>query len=106
MIKRFKKKAQSTAEYAILISLVVGAALAMQHEVRRALQARIHDAAEDFVYDSEGRTLQYEPQSGTKTRNTTAYQDISEIFVEDSEQEDFYTKDAGSDTTFSSNVSQ
>ena len=34
------KKAQNTAEYAILIALVVGAVIAMQSYVQRGLQAR------------------------------------------------------------------
>ncbi len=41
MFKIFKnKKAQSTAEYAILIALVVGAVVAMQTYVKRGIQAR------------------------------------------------------------------
>ncbi len=41
MFKIFKnKRAQSTAEYAILIALVVGAVVAMQTYVKRGIQAR------------------------------------------------------------------
>ncbi len=39
------KKAQNTAEYAILISLVVAGIIAMQTFAQRAIQARIRDAA-------------------------------------------------------------
>lgn len=56
------RRAQSTAEYAILLSLVVAAAMGIQNEVRRAIQSRIHDAAMEL---SDGR--QYEPASGVKT---------------------------------------
>ncbi len=57
------KKAQNTAEYAILISLVVAGIIAMQTYAQRALQARVRDAS---VYMSEqtngiGGTAQYEP---------------------------------------------
>jgi len=57
------KKAQNTAEYAILISLVVAGIIAMQTYAQRALQARVHDAS---VYMANatgelGSTLQYEP---------------------------------------------
>lgn len=47
MLKRlFKsKKAQNTAEYAILISLVVAGIVAMQTYAQRALQARVKDAS-------------------------------------------------------------
>jgi len=64
------KKAQSTAEYAILISVIVGAALAMQVYIKRSLQAKIHDAgialsetSGDINGDGVvlGTTKQYEP---------------------------------------------
>ncbi|MCD4780109.1 MAG: hypothetical protein K8S27_06115 [Candidatus Omnitrophica bacterium] len=62
--KLFKnKKAQNTAEYAILISLVVAGIIAMQTYAQRALQARVKDAAK-FMSDSTtdmGTTMQYEP---------------------------------------------
>jgi uncharacterized protein (UPF0333 family) len=38
------KKAQSTAEYAILIGIVIAAVIGMQTWVSRSLKARIHDA--------------------------------------------------------------
>ena len=106
MLLKSKKKglAQSTAEYAILLSLVVAAALAMQHEVRRALQARMHDAAEDFINESGGSTFQYEPQMGNKNRSTTADQTITEEYVDSSNQIEFYRKDGNSQTDFDSNI--
>ncbi len=57
------KKAQNTAEYAILISLVVAGIIAMQTYAQRALQARVRDAS---VYmksetSSLGNSVQYEP---------------------------------------------
>lgn len=64
------KKAQSTAEYAILISVIVGAALAMQVYIKRSLQAKMHDAgvaltevSADITGDGVtlGTTKQYEP---------------------------------------------
>ena len=39
------KKAQNTAEFALLISLVVAGVIAMQTYAQRALQSRIRDAA-------------------------------------------------------------
>ncbi|MCK9614616.1 MAG: hypothetical protein M0R48_03825 [Candidatus Omnitrophica bacterium] len=56
------RKAQSTAEYAILLSLVVAAAMGIQAEVKRAIQARIHDAAMVLSNNQE-----YEPTTGIKT---------------------------------------
>ena len=57
------KKAQNTAEYAILISLVVAGIIAMQTYAQRALQARVRDAAHYLqnATNDLGSTLQYEP---------------------------------------------
>jgi uncharacterized protein (UPF0333 family) len=59
------KKAQNTAEYAILISLVVAGIIAMQTYAQRALQARVRDAsvylANKTGIQGMGNTLQYEP---------------------------------------------
>ena len=57
------KKAQNTAEYAILIALVVAAIIAMQTYAQRALQARVRDASQ-FMTDATngiGTSAQYEP---------------------------------------------
>jgi Flp pilus assembly pilin Flp len=57
------KKAQNTAEYAILISLVVAGIIAMQTYAQRALQARVRDAGKYLAAQttSLGTTVQYEP---------------------------------------------
>lgn len=57
------KKAQNTAEYALLIALVVAAVIAMQTYAQRTLQARIRDASNYLVTQTTamGRTGQYEP---------------------------------------------
>jgi len=49
MIK-MNKKGQNTAEYAILIGLVIAGAFAMQTYVKRGVQGRVHDAS-DRYYD-------------------------------------------------------
>lgn len=46
MLKSLGKKAQTTAEYAILIALVVGAIVAMQVYVRRGIQGRVRNAVD------------------------------------------------------------
>lgn len=43
------ERAQSTAEYAIVIALVLGALVGMQTYVRRAINARIADASDDVL---------------------------------------------------------
>jgi len=57
------KKAQNTAEYAILISLVVAGIIAMQTYAQRALQARVRDASQHLatLTSNLGDTVQYEP---------------------------------------------
>ena len=67
MLRNFFKnrKAQNTAEYALLIALVVAGIVAMQQYAQRALQARVRDAsvymATSTAVNTMGNTLQYEP---------------------------------------------
>ncbi len=59
---RLMRKGQSTAEYAIVIGLVIAAAVAMQVYVKRSIQGKMKDAA-DYNDDSATMltTKQYEP---------------------------------------------
>ena len=74
------KKAQNTAEYAILISLVVAGIIAMQTYAQRALQARVRDAGQYLKTQTTtlGTTVQYEPYylstNYTVTRNESETQ--------------------------------
>lgn len=64
MLRLFRsKKAQTTAEYAILIGLVVAALIAMQTYVKRGLQGRMRDASDSLTAGTSGigSTNQYEP---------------------------------------------
>jgi len=73
------KKGQNTAEYAILIALIIAAAVGMQTYVKRGLQGRIHEAVKHTgtAQDVGGATLnfsgnQYEPyyaESATKVKS-------------------------------------
>jgi uncharacterized protein (UPF0333 family) len=63
-----KKKAQTMAEYAILIALVITAVVAMRLYVVRALQGRIHDAANQLT----DNTTQYEPYYLESSYNVTS----------------------------------
>ena len=82
------KKAQATAEYAILFAVVIGAAMGVQSYVKKALQARIYDAANQFITDTNGTTLQWEGVSGTKT---TTNQISNRYFTENVEADTPYT---------------
>jgi Tfp pilus assembly protein PilE len=73
------KKAQSTAEYALLIALVIAGVVAMQTYAQRALQARERDAVSFMVATTNklGNTVQYEPYytqtNYTVNRDTESY---------------------------------
>jgi len=56
-------KAQNTAEYALLIALVVAGIIAMQQYAQRALQARVRDAGTYMASTTNtiGTSVQYEP---------------------------------------------
>ncbi|MFC1675081.1 hypothetical protein ACFL1K_04280 [Candidatus Omnitrophota bacterium] len=60
-----KKKAQSTAEYAIIIGLVIAAAMAMQIYIGRSMKGSIKFALDKAVVagggEISGNTTQYEP---------------------------------------------
>jgi len=79
------RKGQSTAEYAILFAVVIAAAMGVQSYVKKALQARIYDAANDFVEATGGTTYQWE---GTESTKNTYNQTSSREFVEDYENQD------------------
>ncbi len=72
MIGKIGKKAQTTAEYAILIGLVVAAVLAMQVYVKRGLHGRMKDAVDSLQSGTSniGATTQYEPYYLNSTSNS------------------------------------
>lgn len=74
---KMNKRGQNTAEYAILIALVVAAVVAMQTYVKRGLQGGVKFA----VDKAGGNTSQYEPYYLQSSYNTTtsAFQDTEEM---------------------------
>ncbi|MCX5706989.1 MAG: hypothetical protein NTW13_04975 [Candidatus Omnitrophica bacterium] len=84
---RLMRKAQSTAEYAIVVGLVIAAAVAMQVYVKRGLQAKVK-AGVDYV-DTDASTVlgstaqnQYEPyymgSTFTSSRNASDTENAGE----------------------------
>jgi len=79
-MRRLGQRGQSTAEYAILIALVIGAVIAMQVFVKRGLQGRMKDATDSLTQVDgggllAGNTAQYEPyylQQDVTTTQTVA----------------------------------
>ena len=71
MITDKLRKGQSTAEYAIVIGLVIAAALAMQTYVKRGLQGHVKDAVDYNDPDASGQfgvgtgSPQFEPDYET-----------------------------------------
>jgi len=89
MFRRLGKRGQTTAEYAILIALVVGAAMAMQIYVKRGLQGRVKDVVDHTGAGGEvgNATLsfsaaQYEPyyvtSTGTTSQTATDTENVAE----------------------------
>ena len=97
------KKAQNTAEYAILISLVVAGIVAMQTYAQRALQARVKGAAK-YLSDQTnelGNTLQYEPYYLKSDYTTNSSDNETKLLDNDtiSTQADSRTTRIGNETT-------
>ena len=104
MIRFFNRRGQNTAEYAILIGVIVAAAIAMQIYVRRGMQARIKDAvdysmsADDEIFNNS----QYEPYYMDSSLETTSDSKSSEAMAQGGEItrdiENQYTKRTGTIT--------
>jgi len=96
------KKAQNTAEYAILISLVVAGIIAMQTYAQRALQSRVRDAGQYLQTQTStlGSTVQYEPYylstDYTVTRNEVTTQTLDLDVVKQEEDSTRTRADGGS----------
>lgn len=91
-------KAQSTAEYVIVLGLIVAAVIAMQTYVKRGFQGRIKDAV-DYVDQNEQNegvvnftTKQYEPyyleSSFSTERGSTETESLAEGGAVSRESED------------------
>ncbi len=81
MLRRLRK-GQSTAEYAIVIGLVIAAAVAMQVYVKRSIQGKMRDAADyndpDAIALGIGNSGQFEPNYAT-TQDMTSTRDATEV---------------------------
>ena len=85
MLKKLRNriKGQSTAEYAILIALVVAAVIAMQTYAKRALQAKVRDAVIYMKTQTNdlGNSIQYEPYYLESNAIISRSQDLSQVQV-------------------------
>ena len=96
MLKNIRnKKAQNTAEYAILIALVIGGVVAMQTYAQRALQARVRDTS-IYMTNAAGNQLGTHYQTGQ-------YEPYYSNSVEESDKSDTSTQ-SKSGTTLTTNT--
>lgn len=103
------KKAQNTAEYALLIALVVAGIVAMQSYAQRALQARVRDSAQYMASqtNSLGSSVQYEPYyqksdyQVTKNSMSKQVQDEGLVAMDSSNARQ---KNGSSETTYNASV--
>ncbi len=70
----FKRKGQSTVEYAMIIAVVVGGLLLMQHYVRRGISGRYKSSSDDLGE-------QFDPSSYSANFNVTQKSNVSQTLV-------------------------
>lgn len=85
-----KTKAQSTAEYAILIGLVVATIIGIQTYVKRGLQGRFKDATDDYVNGVGSDTTNWSTISSTSATLSKQFEDtrLSSQSTQDTLQDD------------------
>ena len=68
----FKQRGQSTLEYALIIAVVVGGLLLMQHYIRRGLAGRYRAASDDIgeQFDPSAYTANYTINQSSATQQT------------------------------------
>ena len=69
-IVKSNRRGQSTAEYAVVIALVLGAVIGMQTYVKRAINARIQEGADRVLPTTLGVRRQFEPGYATSDVTT------------------------------------
>jgi uncharacterized protein (UPF0333 family) len=94
--KMFKRKGQSTLEYAIIVAVVVGALLAMQHYVKRGYQGRLKSASDEMGE-------QFDPAAYTADLTVTQSSEVKQT-VKDKVANTQYTKDAIANKTGTENL--
>lgn len=70
----FKRKAQSTVEYAMIIAVVVGGLLLMQHYVRRGLAGRYKSSSDDLGE-------QFDPSAYSADFNVTQHSYVNQTML-------------------------
>ena len=82
----FKRKGQSTVEYALIIAIVVAGLLAMQFYVKRGYSGRLKSAADDMgdaydpaKYNATFKVLSQSDTTQTMTKDITVQTDYNDL---------------------------
>lgn len=82
----FKRKGQSTVEYALIIAIVVAGLLAMQFYVKRGYSGRLKSASDDMgdaydpaKYTATFKVLSKSDTTQTMTKDTTVQTDYNDL---------------------------
>lgn len=81
----FKRKGQSTLEYALIIAVVVAGLLLMQHYVRRGVAGRLKQASDDMgeQYDPTAYSGGFSINQTSRTRQETTNIGTNTIHLQD-----------------------
>ena len=93
---RLLRKGQSTAEYAIVIGLVIAAAVAMQVYVKRGIQGKVKDLTDNIIGTEQAAYQQ--DTSGFEINDLTSTL-VSDTRVTVKESEGGGRRSTGSETT-------
>jgi len=96
MLLRTRKRAQSTAEYVIVLGLIVAAVMAMQTYIKRGFQGRIKSAV-DYKEGNLQNTVNQGQSQGVLNFNTTQYEPYYLTSSFDSERSSNETEDWAAD---------
>lgn len=96
LLNRKKKKGQSTMEFTVLIIIVIGALLAVQNYVKRAVQGSIRSAADDISEE------QFSPGNTNISRTRKAHSVSTETSKNGATNTT--TTDSTTNTTMSMNI--
>jgi len=80
MFTKLDKRGQSTLEYAVIIAVVVGALLAVQVYVKRGVQGRFKQAADDIgeQFSAETGTYNYTTRGYTSSNESSAMKTLAD----------------------------
>ena len=77
-----RNRGQSTAEYAVLIAVVVGAVIAMQLYLKRGIQGKLKGGMDQVAIPGTNAPAQYEPYYAESNMHTTQHQNMKEDYIQ------------------------